>query len=436
MEMVLESDAVDPESEATMAEDIDQNQSYPESEEPSATMAEDIDHYQSYPESEGRPSTTVAEDIDQYQSYVFVGKTGIGKTTTCNKFIGVDEDFQLRDCSEQQKTPSGLRLLQTVQPAEGEKALAQPKFSVTESDTECQLISNESLTLPSRKPLQVLDVPGFAAENTCSSLYANGASADIDTHDRNLTLIKNIACIQKYYMRSIYRFVYFLPQRGIPEKADSVLQGELSVLQYIYGEKVFNHMVIVATNAQRFQNISFCEDDKKQVQKVFSAALKKVTGQEMSCCPPVIYISLDDSHKKIYDKLTTAKVIDQQSQGLQLDFKDDAKCSKCSSRVQYIEDSEHEVVSGKILSITNTSQQTILYNESKCHPSFTKQTSWSLGFGSFFGSSQPSVCVKCSKPHGTDGCVTVEESHICDSKISGKKVQLKYKVKHDIQRKK
>ena len=94
--------------------------------------------------------------------------------------------------------------------------------------------------------IRVLDTPGFSPSML---------EADVTAYKANLQIFRWIVREQLDPKKNmaVQRLLYFLPNRGVPEKADATLQEELKVMYYFFGTAVFNNMVIIATQAFRYQ---------------------------------------------------------------------------------------------------------------------------------------------------------------------------------------
>ena len=194
--------------------------------------------------------------MSEYCDIVLIGRTGQGKTTLERKLL----DVKNTDSSE-------IRQFQS-------------------SNHEVQLRSNEVTKV------RILDMPGFSGPS----------KAQQTTHQRNAEITELIGVVQEEFNLCINRVVYFLPVRGPLEKADGAMQEELKLLNHYFGKKIFDCMVVVATNPKRMQ-VEFEQDDVKCTQEVFHETLKLAVEEEEINCPPVKYISLSDSPAEVVSKI-------------------------------------------------------------------------------------------------------------------------------------
>ena len=78
-----------------------------------------------------------------------------------------------------------------------------------------------------------------------------------------------------------------------------------------FGKKIFDIMVIVATNdpEPEYQRVSFTPKHVESTQKSFMMAFNKATGEELPKCPPVIYVPVNQPYKDLCDTIVSAEVI-------------------------------------------------------------------------------------------------------------------------------
>ncbi len=248
-------------------------------------------------------------------------------------------------------------------------------------------------------------------------------------YDGNLQIFRWLVRVQVAMELKVRRLVYFLPSRGVPEKGDATVQ-ELTLMHYFFGEAVFNNMVVVATNhpMPRHQQFGLDESDVDEIREVFHDALKLAVKSKTIRCPPIVYISLNDSGPEIKFKLQTAPVL--KDEVLPLKFTDDV-CAQCASKIRY---GPH----GERVGVVSTSGEFVTYEESKCHPTFVQRYNKlqkfvggvahmvTLGIPllveNVFGAdvlwpgftNSDEVCPICKRSPGSKGCSTVGKEIMAD----------------------
>ena len=233
------------------------------------------------------------EVLPSYYDIMMIAQTGFGKSTVGNKLLGIDPETKSLLEAHQMGEDSVIRQWDF----DGDE---KPYFETgdgSESVTKkCKLLSNE------KTMNRVLDTRGFTdTESTRQYGAIKG----------NLQNFRWILQAQKTYDLRFSRVLYFLPNRGPPERSDGHLQEEISVMYSFFGQKIFDVMVIIATNNKRdrYQQVGFSEEDIAETKEVFKFAFQGITGVELLKCPPVIYVPFNENHEELMEKIIGADVI-------------------------------------------------------------------------------------------------------------------------------
>ena len=278
-----------------------------------------------------------------YFDIILVGKTGLGKSTLGNKLLKLES-------GKESFSVSTAEFLTADDVEEDLRILSVTKH--------CQLVSNETTMV------RVLDTPGLSS--------TSGASLTTDIFSTNLQVFRDIVFNQLTHDMVVKRLLYFLPARGIPNKADGVLQEELRVMYHYFGAAVLDYMVLIVTEHKEYQQqFELTEKDCHTTKMVFRAAISSVTEGECTASPPVVYISMNDSEETSIDKIKNAPILAGSSGGILLSFQDDV-CARCGCQVRF-----NENLSGirTPVGVLREDKNLDKYDESNCHPRFVRKYS-------------------------------------------------------------
>lgn len=338
-----------------------------------------------------------------YYDIVLVGRTGKGKSTLGNKLIAADARFE---CGSAETRSDRFLTADEVE-------YDQRKLTVT---TQCKLLVNETTKV------RVLDTPGLSATFP--------VPLSDDNLSTNLQTCRKIVFNQLKHNLAVKRLLYFLPVRGILDKADGAMQEELRMMYHFFGDAFLDLTVLVATQEKEYQQYEFTEANYDTIQKVFSAAIRTATEGKCTSSPPVVYVGIDDNEKAILARIKDVGVLASPENVFIPAFRDYV-CTRCSCQVRF-----NESPSGNRIAIGIVREGDLVekYEDSKCHPSFAQRY---IGPAKFFGgiahvatfgivyaigirygrkpwpwfTDSDEICTNCRNPPGSDPCHQVMKEY-------------------------
>ena len=284
-----------------------------------------------------------------------------------------------------------------------------PEDSVVSTSDGCELYSNDDAKL------RILDTPGFQS----SDALGQNATA----YQANLGIMRQILRIQTQHSLVFNRVLYFLPVRGVLERADAAVQEEMKVMKYFFGHSIFEIMIIVATLYPGYaeQGIKFGEKEKQRTRDALRLVFQLVFHHEEGEAappipnPPLVYISDLEMGDTILQMLKSTPV--KNSKGLMLNFQISA-CAQCAVEISNVD--------GEKVCLSRDGVVPTPYDESKCHPIIIPKHSklskiiggiahvvtlgipYAVGVAKwpgFFNSDE--ICSSCNNPPGATGCTKV-----------------------------
>ena len=375
-----------------------------------------------------------------------IGRTGIGKSTTCDKLIIANPDqhdyrgeqhtdeavndgqVKMSDLSmwvlsnadgEQDRVTTRLKDLVMFRSLENPHTQVNNMYKGSENPTTgCQVISNETTKI------RVLDVPGFFGEDVGGG---GGQTLGERVTASGLLIMREILRIQAVLRMKIKRIIYFIPQRGALERSDKILMMELQQMVHYFGRSIFDCMVLAATVSPDVYHflpegvIPFRTESEEITRQHFLEALYQLSpGDRLpDGKPPLIFISLNDTCEAILENVQEAPVL---SEELRLEF-DHRTCVRCGLKAKLIPGENNEEVKKVACYAGDDPTTCVLYEESKCHPLIIPKY-WTItkivgGIAHFvtlnkldgrwpnFHNPDDEVCIECGKIPGQPGCKVI-----------------------------
>ncbi len=393
-----------------------------------------------------------------YTDFLVLGKTGMGKSTTADRLLVADTVPGASDVTPVEKEGGNTQLDdiliwrlngQSVEDvkervmhclenrAVGIKAIDSKNTSLDFVTKDCVLLSNENTRI------RVLDVPGFH-----TSLSSQQVAAQQVANQDNLGIMRQILRIQAEKQLHFHRILYFLPCRGVCERADCNFQEELMVMYHYFGRVIFDSMIVIVTERPSKSILGAVSDEEiEQNRVVFNRAFQLALAapdqnpddvQDIPE-PQIIYLSLEECNSDVLRRLQ--QTIVSKIDGLQLHLQENT-CARCSLKFGV---HRTATVVEPVVLIREDDGRLLSYDQSQCHPLIIPKYSslkrfvggmahiFFLGIPLLVGSPWPGFfnhdeeCAKCKKPPGSPGCTLIDE----EWEMAGNKIKVGHKSELD-----
>ena len=377
-------------------------------------------------------SVGIQEKHGDYYDIMIIGRTGMGKSTTCDKLIIANPtgDSETSTVKEGRMDTSDLTIW-LISNAEGDIARIQARlknlvlfrelldphkevnefhcdmWQSEETALKYQLISRETTKLR----VLIVELPTTAPNKATS---------------KGVNIMREVLRIQAAIGINFKRILYFIPQRGPLERPSPAVQMELEIMMQYFGKSIFDCMVLVTTLPPDVHEylppdvILFSKINEVMTQKNFQISLSHILppGEHLpDCKPPIVFISMNDTCEDIVAKIKSAPVI---FDGIRFAFKY-GECVRCGIKTQYLEEGAKKVMVACYCG--GDPSRSIPYEESLCHPMIVSKyrtvtkilggishaitRKKYLGFWPNFHNPDDEMCVDCRQNLGAYGCTRV-----------------------------
>lgn len=341
-------------------------------------------------------SSSAAEAVQTSFTVLLLGKTGTGKSTTAKKLLECWEK-----CRIQTKDEIEASQVATTVPDEDEVNKGTEIYPTSKDGADSVTMRAELYNRTGCTKFHVIDTPGFAGSEH---------SPGYNVSKKNLGIIRGICLLQLRKGIKINKILYFLPFRGVPERADGILTEEIKILIDFFGKEIWKQMMFVCTNYpdKRYQELGFNEKDIGDTKIIVRQAVQQALG-----------CNIAENDKLDVKYFPLEKEFDSVLKSLQEDSESDVSiisgtsqaCHKCGRKADTTDDEK----CGK----AGTSRTT----HEKCHPGFIiKKLVSCESYLSYDvkhytselirlpdDSFEEAECLECHKDRGTEGCCDIND---------------------------